>query len=75
MKRVMSLRAVPAGEMQGETMWKVEGPFNYYLVYRGKYTQHRTVKNGRVVQASLMHARFAGLRSRIDAAIKEFKKP
>lgn len=65
----MSLRAVPAGEMKGETMWKIEGQSNYYLVYQGEYTQHRRAANGRVVQASIMHPRFAGLRSRIDAAI------
>lgn len=65
----MTLRASPAGELKGNAMWKVEGPANYYLVYQGEYTQHRQAANGRVVQASIMHPRFAGLRSRIDAAI------
>ena len=67
------MNAMKAGGLPGKPMWKVEGSTNYYLVFDGRYTAHRLMRNGRSTQVSLMHPRFDGLRRQIDAAIQAAK--
>lgn len=50
-------------------MWCVKSATNIYWVNDGSYTAMRHVK-GRSRHVSIMHSRFAGLRLKIDSAIK-----
>ncbi|MGA5726568.1 hypothetical protein ACPCHQ_21790 [Ralstonia thomasii] len=51
-------------------IWRVEDDKNVYRVYQGAYTcERRTGPGAQFCQVSIMHARYAGLRARINAAI------
>lgn len=64
------MKAEISSRCGGKPIWRVEDSRNVYRVYEGSYTcERRTGPGAQLHQVSIMHARYAGLRARIDAAI------
>lgn len=67
------MKATLSSRIGGVPLYRIEDDRNVYRVINGRYTADRFLRGGRRSNFSIMHPRYAALRARIDAAIKEIK--